>query len=207
MIYVEKIQLPSIDGNQICVRETYHRSFYPFKVLSSRGLYEVEFSDITLVTGGNGTGKSTLLNVLAQKLNLLRQSPFNKTEHFDTYLKRCSIELSDIALQMPYDISEYGRIITSDDVFDHMLDIRLKNEEIDEKRRVMLEEIEKLESAPLPRHIDLENHADIDNYLKHSEVRHKSKSQYIKDHLGFNILEQSNGENAFKYFTDAMKPH
>ena len=114
MVYIEKIILPSLDGNQVCVSETYHRNFYPFKVLSYHGLYEVEFSDITLITGGNGTGKSTLLNVIAQKLNLRRQTPFNRTEFFDTYLERCRIKKSDTALQMPYDIREYGRIIPSD---------------------------------------------------------------------------------------------
>ena len=206
MIYIEKIKLPSLDGNQICVNETYHISFYPFHVLSSRGLYEVDFSDVTLITGGNGSGKSTLMNIIAQKLRLRRQTPFNRTEHFDTYLHRCSITRSDISLQMPYDISEYGRIITSDEVFDHMLEQRLKNEEIDEKRRAMLEEIERLQGTVLPRNIDMENPESIDAYTKHVEVRRKTKSRYVKDHLGFNILEKSNGENAFRYFTDAMKP-
>ena len=206
MIYIEKIILPSLDSNQILVNETYHRSYYPFHVLSSRGLYEVEFSDITLITGGNGTGKSTLMNVIAQKLRLRRQTPFNRTELFDTYLSRCEIKRSDISLQIPYDISEYGRIITSDEVFDHMLDIRLKNEEIDEKRRTILKEIERLENVPLLRHIDTEKVESIEEYIKHVEVRSKTKSRYVKEHLGFNILEKSNGENAFKYFTDAMKP-
>ena len=206
MIYIEKLTLPSLDRNQICVNETYHRSFYPFKVLSYHGFYEVEFSDITLITGGNGTGKSTLLNVIAQKLNLRRQTPFNRTEFFDSYLERCRIKRSDIALQMPCDIKDYGRIITSDEVFDHLLDLRLNNEEIDDTRKVMLEEIERLEGAPLPRHINLQNHEEIEAYSKQVEVRRKTKSCYVKDHLGFNILEQSNGENAFKYFTDAMKP-
>jgi len=206
MIYIEKIILPSLVGNQILVNETYHRSYYPFHVLSSRGLYEVDFSDITLITGGNGTGKSTLMNVIAQKLQLRRQTPFNRTELFDTYLSRCKIKRSDISLQMPYDIREYGRIITSDEVFDHMLDLRMKNEDIDEKRRAMLEEIERLQNAPLNRHIDTEDPASIDAYTKHMEIRNKTKSRYVKEHLGFNILEKSNGENAFRYFTDAMKP-
>ena len=52
----------------------------------------------------------------------------------------------------------------------------------------------------------MENPESIDAYSKHLEVRRKTKSRYVKDRLGFNILEKSNGENAFKYFTDAMKP-
>ena len=209
MIYVEKIHLPSEDDNQINVVETYHKSFYPFHVLSSRGLYEVEFSDITLITGGNGTGKSTLLNVIAQKLNLHRQTPFNRTVHFDMYLRRCSIEYSDISMQLPYDIREYGRIITSDEVFDYMLDLRIKNEKIDEKRRIMLEEINRANNTKYqdgPRNIDFEDQGSVETYTKFVEMKQTSTSHYIKNHLGFNILEQSNGENAFKYFTDAMKP-
>lgn len=207
MIYVEKIMLPSLDDDQICVHETYYNSSYPFHVLSTHGLYEVSLSDITLITGGNGTGKSTLLNVIAQKLNLRRQTPFNKTEFFDVYLELCNIIRSDVSWQMSSGISEYGRIITSDEVFDHILDIRLQNEEIDEKRSDLLFEFDEYRKTKLPRRIDLGNIADVEEYSKRVKSRKLSKSRYIKDNLGFNILEQSNGENAFKYFTDAMKPY
>ena len=182
------------------------RSVYPFHVLSTMGLFEVEFDAITIVTGGNGTGKSTLLNVIAQKLKLRRQTPFNRTEYFDSYLDRCDIQLSRIAWQLPYDISEYGRIITSDDVFDSILDQRIKNEEIDEKRRVMLREIDRLRDEGIPRQVDMEDRASIDAFLAHIEVQKKTKAHYVRDHLGFNLLERSNGENAFQYFTSAMKP-
>ncbi len=34
-------------------------SYYPFKVLSSRGLERLDFEPVTILYGGNGSGKST----------------------------------------------------------------------------------------------------------------------------------------------------
>ena len=90
MIYIKKLNLLSVHDDNFLddyeLRFT-HRSAYQFHVLSYRGLFEVDFDDITIITGGNGSGKSTLLNVIAQKLGLRRPTPFNKTEYFDRYLE------------------------------------------------------------------------------------------------------------------------
>ena len=208
MIYINKLTLPSLDADNINNELNFvHKSAYPFHVLSYRGLFEVEFDDITIITGGNGSGKSTLLNVIAQKLGLRRPTPFNKTEYFDHYLRLCSIKLSDIAYQLSTDIKEYGRIITSDEVFDHLIDTRLRNDEIDDRRKKMCEEIDALRKAPMQTFIDFSNPDSIRSYSRQSEARRKTKSKYIKDNLGFNVAENSNGESAFKFFTDAIRSH
>ena len=209
MIYLKSIHLPSLDHDETCgfdFLNNTHKSAYPYHVLSYRGLFDVEFDDVTIITGGNGTGKSTLLNVIAQKLRLTRQTPFNNSEYFEKYLHLCSIEKSRVAYQMSVDMSMYGRIITSDEVFDYMIENRLENEEIDEQRRTIVEEIDRLREGKMPTHLDLENPESIKAYRRQSEARRKSKARYVKDHLGFNLTENSNGENAFKFFTDAIKP-
>ena len=212
MIYIEKLDLPTLEVFRSDCTDNYylnstHKSAYPFHVLSYRGLFEVSFGDITIITGGNGTGKSTLLNVIAQLLNLRRPTPFNKTEYFDEYLSKCILTKSRTAYQLPADVSQYGRIITSDEVFDYMIETRLKNDEIDDRRKAMSAEIERLKNAKLPTRINMSNPESIRAYRHQSEVKRKSKSKYIKEHLGFNLAENSNGENAFRFFTDAILPY
>ena len=41
---------------------------------------------VCVLTGNTGVGKSTLLNVIAEKLRLSRSAPFNNTPYFDDYL-------------------------------------------------------------------------------------------------------------------------
>ena len=60
---------------------------YPFKIFPFKHLKRLEFSPITLLYGGNGSGKSTVLNIIAQKLSLARTSPFNRTPFFEDYLE------------------------------------------------------------------------------------------------------------------------
>ena len=81
------------------------------------------------LTGKAGTGKSTLLNILAQKLQLKRSTPFNHTVLFDEYMDYCQVRMSDMAYGLSYQASDYGRIITSDEVFEHILVTRYENEE------------------------------------------------------------------------------
>ena len=78
-----------------------------------------EFETVTIFCGGNGCGKTTLLNVIAQKLGLERSSAMNSSDFFPRFTEMCSFD-------MPRAFQK-GMIITSDDVFDFMRDIRHVN--------------------------------------------------------------------------------
>ena len=62
---------------------TVYTSKYPFNLFRDRELPVFEFSDITIFCGNNGSGKSTILNVIAEKIGLERgtttEATFSRT--------------------------------------------------------------------------------------------------------------------------------
>ena len=100
MIYLREFKFPSkqqelkfIHPPEVDRRDfrtlTHSGSFYPFNVLPYVGLSTVEFEHITVFYGGNGCGKTTALNVIAEKLHLKRDSLFNSGRFLDDYLDMC----------------------------------------------------------------------------------------------------------------------
>ncbi len=229
MIYLKKFTLPSIDSEyhfltygtvEIEDRATGHRSIkenydiyrtcynsvYPFLVLSKKELRQVDFDHITIFCGGNGSGKTTLLNIIAQKLGLMRTAPYNRSVYFDDYLQFCRAQMQAVLpTDLPVDPDRLGRIITSDDVFNYMLQLREQSYSMDSIRRELFSERVK-ERKKRFRHIDLSNSDQVERYMKNREMKCKSGSRYVKDHLGFNPQEFSNGESGYQYFIEAIKP-
>ena len=82
MIFLKEFVFPSYDQEyQVRLQEkrTCFNTMYPFFVLSSRGLTRLDFAPITLFYGGNGSGKTTALNVIAEALSLKRDAPFPRS--------------------------------------------------------------------------------------------------------------------------------
>lgn len=65
------------------------RSIYSLQ----RGLTRLEFEPVTILSGGNGSGKTTALNIMAQALKAKRTSPYNSSAFFEEYVNMCSFEL------------------------------------------------------------------------------------------------------------------
>lgn len=168
-------------------------TMYPFGILSSRGLRELDFEPVTILYGLNGSGKSTALNIIAQRLLLPRDTLFNRSDFFDSYLDLCRYETGP----QPED----SRIITSDDVFDYMLDIRTLNEGIDARREDLLEEYWDDRHAQ----VKVRSLADYDRLKKVNLARSKTPSRYLRTRLAENIREQSNGESAWFYFLNRVR--
>ena len=136
MVYLKSFTFPSADMEFdfiLSIKRTCYDSFYPFQILSGHDLDRLDFEPVTILYGGNGSGKSTALNVIAEKTGIIRDSIYNKSNFFPDFVKLCSMDTEE-------DISENSRIITSDDVFDYMLNIRNLNEGIDVKREKLFDE-------------------------------------------------------------------
>ena len=85
------------------------------------------------MVGVNGTGKTTALNVMAAKLGLLRDTPGNSSTFMEAYVRACRANLEE-------DIPAHSRMVTSDDVFDYMLNLRELNTHIDQEREKLFQE-------------------------------------------------------------------
>ena len=169
-------------------------SFYPFKILSNHVFERIDFEPITILYGGNGSGKSTALNVIAEKIKVNRDSIYNKSNFYSDYVDLCEMDIE-------YEIPKVSRIITSDDVFDYMLNIRNINEGIDEKREKIFEEY--LDNKY--NQFQIKSLEDYDKLRRVNEARRKTQSKYVRNNLMDNVREYSNGENAFRYFISKIE--
>ncbi len=176
------------------IRETCFDTYYPFRILSVRNVKTLEFNPLTILYGGNGSGKTTALNIIAEKLGLQRSSLYNRSNFYEDYLEICRYrEIKTIP--------EHSRIITSDDVFDYMLDVRSLNNGIDARREELFDEWVSDKYSDF----HFKTMDDYEELKRVSLARRKSKSKYVRSRLMDNTKENSNGESAFMYFTQKIE--
>ncbi len=196
MIYLEYFTFPDSDREFdffVNQKRTCYDSFYPFQILSRHHLQRIDFEPVTILYGGNGSGKTTVLNVIGEKLQLSRDSVFNKSNFFQDYLDLCDYQLKG---RIPVN----SRVITSDDVFDYMLNIRSMNEGIDRKKESLFEDYLDAKYADFQmRSLD-----DYERLKKVTKARRLTQSRYVRSELMDNIREYSNGESAFIYFSEKI---
>lgn len=197
MVYLSHFAFPDIEREydfSMAQKRTCYDTFYPFFVLSKHGLRMLDFEPVTILYGGNGSGKTTALNVIGERLKLYRDTLYNRTNFFEDYLDLCSFETE---APIPKD----SRIITSDDVFDFMLNLRSLNAGIDQKREDLFQEY--LEDKY--SHFQMKSLNDYERLKKVNMAKSKTQSKYVRNNLMDNVREHSNGESAFLYFTEKIK--
>lgn len=196
MVYLDVFTFPNedIEFNYIMnIKRTCYNSFYPFKILSRNGFERIDFEPVTILYGGNGSGKSTALNVIAEKTGVHRDSIYNKSSFYPDYVNMCNMQLQE-------EIPKNSRIITSDDVFDYMLNIRNLNEGIDLKREELFKDYLKAKYS----HFQMKSMADYEELRKVNATRSTSQSRFARNELMANVRGHSNGESAFLYFTEKI---
>lgn len=197
MIYLDSIIFPTEDDEwrfRMSIARTCYNTLYPFYTLSQIGLERLDFEPITILYGGNGSGKTTALNIIAEKLKLERTAPYNRSNFFDEYVKLCHV-------QMEEPLPASSRIVTSDDVFDYMLDIRSLNEDIDQKKEALFDEHTNAKHSTF----QLRSLDDYEMLKKRNSARRKTQSSFVREQLMDNIRELSNGESASFYFKQRIE--
>lgn len=199
-MFLDAFRFPDADAEYAFFmqkRANCYTSFYPFQTLADR-LSRLDFEPITVLSGSNGSGKTTALNVIAEKLRLNRRSVFNKTEFFQDYVDKCT---DFHACALP----PQSAVITSDDVFDYMLDLRRTNEHIDTSRAEVFEEYFRLRSSGEYTDFRFQGMEDYDTLKRLNAARHKTVSKFTHDSLPGNVRTHSNGETALRIFAELLK--
>ena len=175
---------------------------YPFGFFESQKTFS--FDALTILYGNNGCGKSTILNLIAASLKLPRRSDTNTSPFFNLFCEN----LCKISTHSDFDdIGRLAEIITSDDVFKHILALRERNKTITKERDKAINYIFDLKAAHsryVPPHQANSLEECIERDKIYSQIK-KSSSYYVRQHSSHNLRNHSNGESALEFFTSVIK--
>lgn len=123
MIYLKTFQLTH---NQLS-----NPNIYPYHILKNKEPYIFVFDNITVLYGNNGSGKSTILNLMAHKLNLkgkeANQSVVGEGPYFEEFAQRCEYSLGENELgKVIRKIPENSRYIKSEEILYEVRKIQQK---------------------------------------------------------------------------------
>ena len=96
MVYLSNFEFPDVEKEYdflLSLKRTCYDSFYPFQTVSKHNLESLTFEPVTILYGGNGSGKTTVLNIIAEKLGLERDALYNRSNFFHDYTRMCDYEL------------------------------------------------------------------------------------------------------------------
>ena len=79
MIYLDYFEIPDRSREEsfnwdLQLNYTCFDTIYPFFTLTGNGLKMFDFEDITILYGGNGSGKTTAFNVISEKISAKRDT-------------------------------------------------------------------------------------------------------------------------------------
>lgn len=96
-------------------RKLKNPNVYPYSVFRNKYIEPFVFEPITVLYGNNGSGKSTVLNIIADKLQLRGREhaisdSYGIVNYFDEFVSECSSELET------YRLPEESMYLKSEDV-------------------------------------------------------------------------------------------
>lgn len=227
MVYLEQFRFPDaakedkfLRGVDGVVSNYYTDNIYPFHVLSTVDFHCIDFEPVTILCGGNGSGKSTALNVISNKLRISRQSPYNTTTWMDNYVELCSFRTDALIggeefdaggkRKSKYDISDFSHMLTSDDIFQMMIGERVRNDQRLHKSRIIFDQVittkyngaQERESL---RHLNFESGENVREFQEMVDRRKSSFNKYARKHIGKIERGFSNGENSLIRLSDFIQ--
>lgn len=193
--YLSSLELPpALVEEKFCLEQkrTCYNGIYPFKIFPDKELERIEFSPITIFYGGNGSGKTTLLNIIAEMAKVYRHSAFSGGAFFDSYISNCRLYGTSVP--------DGSQILTSDDIFDYLINIRYLNNGVDLRREELFEDYYERKN-PNKQNVftGMDNY---DEWMETHAAKTTSQSKYVKARLSRNVDMFSNGESAMKFFVD-----
>lgn len=207
-MYLETFKLP-IDQEEGIIksctsRHRYIENIYPCGIMSENQFHEINFADVTILYGGNGSGKSTVLNLIAEKLQLNRIAPYNSSDIFNAYVAACKYKMAYDDEGFAQRVPNGSRIITSDDIFDYMLTVRTNNEDIREKEAMADDKWLDLKFSDTIKLQGMEDYEALRLQLL-AKRKNLSRKGFIRKTAGEEVKLNSNGETAYEYFDTKLK--
>ena len=194
MMYLDSFKLPTASQEEGFFGRflSVPAEIYPWRFLSTKGFTDIDCEPITILYGGNGCGKSTALNAIAQTIGIERTTLFNRgVFYYDDFIAQCSYKTNPL-LKVP--LVEVSTMITSDEVFDSILDTRKSNAQHDLKSAALAD----FYDDPTPvRGFDCDNPTSVDRYIQYANSIRKSKRSFIRGEIGDKRRTFSNGETAY----------
>lgn len=190
------ILLTEEDEDDICnganiVQRMVFNNCYPLRIFCNKNFEKIYFEPITIFYGGNGSGKTTLLNMIADKLKAERRNIDKKGVLFDLYVKKTKLVMKRTDL-------ENKKYISSDDVFDYLLDVRAINSGVNRRKEELVDEYLKYKYS---NEIVRNPLKDYEKLSKLNSARGNSNKQYMREQLrNNNIIQFSNGESALDFW-------
>lgn len=203
MIYLRNFRLLSEEEEYekiLLYKMNIYNNFYPLRIFPQKELRKIEFEPITIFYGGNGSGKTTLLNIIGDAVEAYKKNIEKRSELFSQYVYYCGFDF--------YHRQECKSIVylSSDDVFDYLLDLRALNANINRRKEELVKEYSEYKKSSFYGY-----RSAIDQY---EEIRNKvdsnrmTVSTYVKSRLDHNnILQESNGETALTFWKKNIKDH
>lgn len=202
MIYLNNFQL--VDGKEeydmILYKKNIHNTLYPLNIFPEKQLERLEFEPITIFYGGNGSGKTTLLNMIGETLQVSKKNKENLGDLFHRYTKSCHYEF------LHESQCREQKYISSDDVFDYLLDIRAVNSHINRKKDQLAEEYYNYRNTPAMEYLSCpERYDELENKIDADKM---TVSKYIRTRLRNNtVVQESNGETALDFWQSEIQDH
>lgn len=183
MIYLKTFKLSETRNTDM--------NIYPFCILKDKEPDVFIFENITVLYGNNGCGKSTMLNIIAHRLNIKgKERNYSKVDgwlpYFEWYAEECEYELgeNEYGRKLPR-IPEKSRYIKSEEI---LYEIRKIQQDA-----VLQESIK----SNLAREIGVQN---TDKFLE-TKTGEKQFSRFA-----FALDKYSNGETTMKILEESIEP-
>lgn len=204
MLYLDSFRLPTREQEEsfLFPKDFVPSDIYPWGLLSSKGFTSIDCENITILYGGNGSGKSTVLNAIAKKIGIERVTPYNcGYYYYDEFIARCSYKKNPVILG---DLMPLTTMITSDDIFDTMLSTRKRNMQHELRSNALDEFRLEVKNNPI-RSIDCDSSESIDDYRMSVNARNMSRRSFLRNEIGDKARTYSNGETGYLRIIQQIK--
>ena len=171
-------------------------SEYPFHLFIEKEFYNIQFDDVTIFYGDNGSGQSTLLNVITETINqdkkvIKRRDKLVKTEYFDMYINDCKYYVEN-------NIPMGSKMICSEDIFQNILSKRKDNQKKNDDREDLKKQYIQYKYNPV-------NYNSLEDLSISVETRKTTQSKFIKSRIEKNEREFSNGQTSLDFFDKELQ--